>query len=109
MAGGDMQHRRLVRIDALPAVEMIKQTCRRRRGRQQHGVDVIVLEQSEKQIDVLELERAVILHYELFAVQLRPPVDEYGESPRDQIPREWKVIENMPGVLLFQHVHGRGR
>jgi len=50
--GANMDHGGLVRVDTLPAVEMIKQTYRRRRRRQQHGIDLIVLEYAEKPIDV---------------------------------------------------------
>src|SRR5258708_17799328 len=109
MDGANMQHGGLVRIDAPPAIEMIEQACRGRRRRQQHRVNVVVPEHLEKEIYVLELQCAVIFHFELLAVQFGAAVDEYRHPSRDQISSERKIIEHMPGVLLLQHVDGGGR
>src|SRR6185437_1982904 len=56
----NMQHGVVVGIDALPAADIVEQSDRRRRGRQQHGVDLPGLEKIEEQADVLELHCAVI-------------------------------------------------
>ena len=44
----------------------------RRRRRQQHGVDVLGLENIEEQVDVLEFQRAVIRHHRRLRRRARP-------------------------------------
>jgi hypothetical protein len=55
-----MQHRRLVRIDALPTIDMIEQDRGRDVRIQQHRVDIVGLQKIEQQLDVLEERRTVV-------------------------------------------------
>jgi hypothetical protein len=49
-------------MDTLPTAARIEERDRRRPGHQQHGIDAVVSENIEQQIDVLELQRAEIFH-----------------------------------------------
>ena len=100
IAGGDQ----LFRLAIIPYSVLT------RIRRQQDRVDIIGLEQVEKQADIPKLHGAVIGHLKGFAIELRAPVDEHRNALRDQIARERQVVHDPLGMLGLQHFdRSRGR
>src|SRR5256885_14595279 len=99
----------IVGVNLPPGAELIEQTLCRHARLQQHCIDVVVPEQTEKLADVLELQCIVIGHGEFFAVQLGPPVDEHGHLPPDQIAAECTVVENPPEIVRLDGLDRGGR
>ena len=83
-----MDDRDVVGIDARPALEMVQQAVRRRVRRQQRDVDVVVVQQSQKSIDILQTDGAIVAHEECLAVELGAPVNERRQPGGDQIAAE---------------------
>src|SRR6266404_5280864 len=80
-----MDDRDVIRIQPLPARQVIQQLGCGQRRIEQGGIDPVRLKQAQQQIDVLGLDRIEVIDDELFAVQLGAAVDESLDVAGKQI------------------------
>src|SRR6266704_4173728 len=96
----------LVRINALPALDVIEQGRSRGIRVQQYRIDIVALQNVEQQVDVLEEGRVIIFEGKILAIELRATVDEDRDAAPDQISAERVLVKHAFQIAGLDNLDG---